>query len=133
LSPRSATRFAAPNGRTFDFGSNGRLTVVDEFGTVAAYVRTRTDLPPPRVADYAGEYGSNEAEVTMTAAADGDALVLKRRPATVIRLTPVYADAYRSSLGLVRFQRDSAGRVTGFGISQDRVWDLRFTKQPSRK
>jgi CubicO group peptidase (beta-lactamase class C family) len=132
LSARSATRFAA-NGRTFDFGSNDRLSVVDEFGSASSYLRVRTDLPPLRVADYAGEYESSDAEVTMTAAADGDALVLKRRPATVIRLTQVYADGFRSSLGLVRFQRDSAGKVTGFSISQDRVWDLRFRRQPSSK
>ena len=24
----------------------------------------------------------------------------------------------------------AAGRVTGFSVNQDRVWDLRFTRQP---
>ena len=58
--------------------------------------------------------------------------MLKRRPDSVIRLTPVYADAFRGTIGLVRFYREG-GNVTSFGIAQDRVWDLRFTRQPAMK
>ena len=35
----------------------------------------------------------------MIAAVESDVLVLRRRPDTVIRLTPVYADAFRGSIG----------------------------------
>ena len=41
-------------------------------------------------------------------------------------LTPTYKDAFNSSLGVVRFVRDSAGKVTGLSVSESRVWDLRF-------
>ena len=79
--------------------------------------------------EYAGIYTSDDAETTLTAAIVGEALVLKRRPDTVIRLTPIYADAFNSSIGTLVFRRNAAGRVTEFSISQDRVWDLRFKKQ----
>jgi hypothetical protein len=46
----------------------------------------------------------------------------------VIRLTPVYADAFRGAIGFVRFLRDGNGRVTAFSINQDRVWDLKFSR-----
>jgi hypothetical protein len=52
--------------------------------------------------------------------------VLERRPDVVLRLTPEYNDAFRAPLGFIRFHRDAGGRVTGFSVSQDRVWDLRF-------
>jgi hypothetical protein len=30
---------------------------------------------------------------------------------------------------VVRFLRDSSGKVTEASVSQDRVWDLRFTRR----
>ena len=75
------------------------------------------------------DYASDEAETTLTAAIDGSTLVLKRRPDAVIRLTPVYADAFAGSIGLVMFRREG-GRVTGLSVVQDRVWDLKFTTAP---
>jgi hypothetical protein len=128
LTPVSPTRFALANGSTLEFaGSGARLT--DRFGTIETYERTAV-AKPDRTAlqGYVGTYSSDEAEVTMSAVLDGDTLVLKRRPDAVIRLTPVYTDAFRGSIGLVRFLRDKSARVTGFSVSQDRVWDLRFTK-----
>ena len=64
----------------------------------------------------------------MIAAVDAGALVLKRRPDTTIRLTPLYADAFYGSIGFVRFHRDAAGKVTSFSVTQDRVWDMRFQR-----
>ena len=51
------------------------------------------------------------------------------RPDTVIRLTPIYPDAFTGSIGTVIFRRDG-GRVNGLSVVQDRVWDLRFTRRP---
>ena len=63
------------------------------------------------------------------AARSGDALMVKRRPDSIVKLTPSYADAFKApQLGMVIFRRER-GRVTGFSVSQDRVWDLRFVKQ----
>jgi hypothetical protein len=49
-------------------------------------------------------------------------------------LTPisiaVFRDGFTSGLGWMIFQRDSAGRVVGVNVSGDRVWNLRFTRQP---
>jgi hypothetical protein len=132
LTARSDTRFAAATGPTYDFTADG-LTVTDVFGSVDVYARVpREELAPKPLAGYAGSYDSDEAETKMIAAVESDVLVLRRRPDTVIRLTPVYADAFRGSIGFVRFHRDAAGKVASFSITHDRVWDIRFQRDNSR-
>jgi CubicO group peptidase (beta-lactamase class C family) len=127
LIAQSGTRFAA-SGLIYDFTDDG-LTVTDAFGSRVDYARVRgEELSPRPLAGYAGTYVSDEAETTLVAGVDGDALVLKRRPDTVIRLTPVYADAFRGSIGFVRFHRDAAGQIVSLGVTQDRVWDMRFQR-----
>ena len=77
----------------------------------------------------AGVYTSDEAETTLTVAADSRSLVIKRRPNTTFTLEPLYADTFNAPrLGVVIFRRDASGRVTVLSVVQDRVWDLRFTK-----
>ncbi len=128
LTARSDTRFTAANGVLYDFSADG-LKVTDLFGSVDLYARVRTEeLAPRPLAGYAGTYNSDEAETTLVAAVDGDALVLKRRPDSVIRLTPVYADAFRGSIGFVRFHRGNGGQITGLSVTQDRVWEMRFAR-----
>jgi hypothetical protein len=56
-------------------------------------------------------------------------LFLHRRPDVRMELTPEYADAFTTPDGWVlRFSRNGAGRVTGFGLWLDRVRDLRFRR-----
>jgi CubicO group peptidase (beta-lactamase class C family) len=124
----SSSRIRLPNGSWLERQGDG-FQRIDQFGTVEPYERVST-APPDRetLASYAGTYASDEAEVTMTAALDGDSLVLKRRPDSTLRLTPAYKDAFRAPIGLVRFRRDDRGSVIGVSVSQDRVWDLQFRR-----
>jgi len=81
------------------------------------------------LAALAGTYSSDEAETTLVAALDGDTLVLKRRPDTVLRLRPTTTDTFAApTLGIVKFMRDAAGRVNEMSVSRDRVFDMRFTR-----
>jgi hypothetical protein len=86
--------------------------------------RTERQLKPLE-----GDYASDEAEATLTVAVDGTGLVIKRRPDTVIKLTPLYADAFSAPpLGTVVFHREGSGPPTALSVVQDRVWDLRFMR-----
>jgi CubicO group peptidase (beta-lactamase class C family) len=79
---------------------------------------------------FAGSYRSDEAETTFVVKVDGDALILTRRPDTVIRLRPTTGDAFAaSSLGTVRFIRTPSGALE-LSVSEARVFDLRFRRQP---
>jgi CubicO group peptidase (beta-lactamase class C family) len=125
----SPSRFVDATGQTWDVDNRGALHVTDEFGTVDVYERAVTTTPTvAQLRELAGTYESAEAESVMTAAVEEDGLVLKRRPGTTIKLTPIYADAFTAgSLGTVIFRRE-AGTVIAFSLVQDRVWDLRFSK-----
>jgi CubicO group peptidase (beta-lactamase class C family) len=79
---------------------------------------------------FAGEYVSDEAAATLRVAMEGELLRLQNRPGIWIALRPTYRDAFVApGLGVVRFLRDSSGKVTEASVSQDRVWDLRFTRR----
>jgi len=88
--------------------------------------------PPPSVAQLSavtGNYWSDEAETMLIAAVDQGALVLRRRPDTVIKLTAIGPDKFRGSIGTVTFIRNASGAVDALSVNQERVWDLRFTKK----
>jgi CubicO group peptidase (beta-lactamase class C family) len=127
----SATRFVAANGSTWEFGGDQRVRVTDDEGTVDVLERTsKVSVSSDALQSLTGNYTSEEIETTLTVAVEGNSLVVKRRPDTVIKLTPVHADAFSGgSLGLVIFHRDSGGRVNALSVIQDRVWDLRFSRQ----
>ena len=116
-------------GRKWSFDGRG-ATATDQYGTVETFERVEPAKPSAaQLQPLAGVYTSDEAETTLTAAVERGALVLKQRPDTTIALTPLYADAFRAgSLGTVIFRRDAGGRVNGFSVVQDRVWDLRFQR-----
>ncbi len=78
--------------------------------------------------EYVGDYWSDEAEVMFTAMVERGTLLLKRRPASVIALTPIGNDAFRGAMGTVTFRRDPAKQITGLSVSQERVFDLRFAR-----
>ena len=87
--------------------------------------------PQPTAAqlgELTGTYDSDEAEVTLTAVVDHGTLVLKRRPDTEIVLTATARDTFRGSIGTVTFRRDATGAVNGLSVTQERVWDLRFSR-----
>jgi CubicO group peptidase (beta-lactamase class C family) len=84
---------------------------------------------PPELRAFEGEYYSADAEATLTVTVDAGGLVVHRRPDWTTTLTPQYRDAFDSpDLGLIRFRRASAGRVTELSVSQSRVYDMRFRR-----
>ena len=126
--PMAPGRFASAQGDALEI-EGARVRVTDAYGTTTPFERVTTDAPSEaQLKSLVGTYRSDEAEVEMVVAIVGGNLVLKRRPDVTIALTPSYGDVFSGSIGVVRFHRD-AGRVTGFSVVQDRVWDLRFTRQ----
>lgn len=82
------------------------------------------------LAAMAGTYYSDEVETELVAAVENGALVLRRRPDTVITLRPHSRDRFEAGggLGQVTVHREN-GRVVALGLTQDRVWDLRFARR----
>jgi Beta-lactamase len=133
LVPTSASSFLTAVGQKWEFDGRGGAKLADAFGTVDKFERVPPSKPTAdQLRELAGSYVSDEAETALTVALDADTLVIKRRPDTTLLLTPVYADAFSvPQLGLVIFRREG-GKVTALSVVQDRVWDLRFARQPQR-
>ena len=86
---------------------------------------------PADLAAYRGRYVSEEAEVELTVSLEPDGLVVKRRPDTVLRMSPKARDVFTvPSLGEVTFKRDPAGQVQAMSLKLGRVWDLRLPRHP---
>lgn len=113
-------RIAAGRERARAISADGDTTLYEP---VPEFAPTAEDL-----AAYVGEYHSPEAEAMLNVVVDEGRLVIRRRPDTRMRLTPLYPDAFDGQLGLIRFLRDPSGRVTELSIRQGRVYDLRFTR-----
>lgn len=90
----------------------------------ASYRPTADDL-----AAFAGTYDSTEIETQLIAKVENGFLLLLRRPDARIILRPHSRDRFEAGAGLgqVTFHRKD-GVVVGMSVTQDRVWDLRFTK-----
>jgi CubicO group peptidase (beta-lactamase class C family) len=128
----SSTRFVnAAGNQTLHVDEGGkRVRIEASSGVQSAYERIAPFTPlASQLRDYAGVFTSDEAETTIAIALDEGALVLRRRPDTMLTLSPVYADAFRTSAGLVRFHRDSSGRVIELSLVTGRVWDMRFRRR----
>ena len=134
LVPMSPTRFLTEGGDAFEMNGRG-IRVTDSFGTVFSYERVQAPNPSAdQLRGFVGTYTSDEAETVLSIAVEGDSLVARRRPASTLKLTPVYTDAFSApQLGLVIFRRDANARITELSVVQDRVWDLRFVRQPPTK
>jgi CubicO group peptidase (beta-lactamase class C family) len=82
---------------------------------------------PQLLAGYAGTYYNDEIETTLTVAVENGGLVIHRRPADTIKLTPTGTDAFNLGGGAtVRFLDNE------LSIHESRVWDLRFKRTNGR-
>ncbi|MEZ5283399.1 MAG: serine hydrolase domain-containing protein [Vicinamibacterales bacterium] len=130
LRAESARTLRGPADQRWVLEDGGVLRVTDLFGSED--VLERVQPWTPAAADlnaFAGRYVSDEAETEFESVVDGSGLVLRQRPDRVVRLTPLYQDAFTGSLGTIIFRRNGAGRITGLIVSQDRVWELRFDRR----
>ena len=98
-------------------------------GGVTRYQRADLFVPgAAQLADFAGEYRSDEIETTYTLAPDSGGLALTVHHRRRQLWEPMYRDAFAGGVGLVEFTRDARGAVNGFVIQSGRVRNLRFTK-----
>jgi hypothetical protein len=133
LQPLSDSQFWVDEGLSVaaDGGTDGRPTTL-EFklanGDVIAWEAVAPASPTAeQLAEYVGEYRSDEAEATYRVELADGKLSLHRRPSTKHELTPLYADAFRSAIGwLVRFVRDKEGKISELSLGLGRVRDLRL-------
>ena len=134
--PLSPTTFTVDDGSrqaVFETGAAGTpLRMRESDGRSKPRVWEVTPPFAPTPADlvaFAGTYYSEEIDTTYTLYVEGGKLKARFRPAQRFELIPVYTDAFESEGDVLRFTRDSSGRVDGFLVYAGRVRHLRFVKK----
>jgi hypothetical protein len=136
LLPVSETTFRASIANasvTFSVGRDGSVAMEETApgGEKSAYRR----MPAPKtdartLAEYAGDYVSDELDATWRIEPRDGALIVRRGAVPGITLQPVSLDASNSPGGVVRFVRGANGRVTGLVIGARRVTGFVFRRAP---
>lgn len=92
---------------------------------------TRADtaaLTPAQLAEYAGNYRSEEVDATHTWKVEKAQLVLYINDRRLGVLEPSYKDGFTRGGSVIDVVRDGKGRITGFVVEAGRVRHLRFTR-----
>jgi CubicO group peptidase (beta-lactamase class C family) len=141
MTPQSETRFLlkALGGEViFDAvekGKAGKFNVLTGDQTIPAKRMEVETLKPADLAEYAGDYYSDELGTTYTIAVEGDHLVAQHRRHDDIELAATGRDSFKGSewfFQTVRFTRDKDNQVTGFRLTGSRVRNMRFDRAKLR-
>jgi CubicO group peptidase (beta-lactamase class C family)/D-alanyl-D-alanine dipeptidase len=98
-------------------------------GRPAVYERAAEFAPgPSELAEYAGEYRSEEIEPVFRMTVRDGRLTLERLKSDPAPLQPAAKDLFTHPLGTIRFVRSPAGRVDGFVLNRGRILGFRFEK-----
>lgn len=119
---------------TFENGRDGkplRVQRVNGRYPAVAYEAVASFNPSlAQLSDYAGNYYSEELDVTHSVSVKDGKLRIRVRSLPEREMNPIYADAFMAgNLGQIKFVRDSAGKVNGYEIYTGRVRHLRFNKR----
>lgn len=107
----------------------------DAPGTMTApdgtrYTRIGESWRPPadELRPFAGEYHSDELDTEYSIVLAGDRCVIRHRKLPERQLQPIVRDQFRAGGATIEFTRDGSGAITGFTISDGRVWNVRFDR-----
>lgn len=130
--------FTTASGARFSFDAGGehaqRLTITTPDSASHALELVTT---PPResvkLAEYTGSYRSPELDHTIVVRLDGERLLARLSPDDESALGVLYRDGFRvgGSSYTLRFERDAAGKISGFRAFVGRARHVRFDRVAS--
>ena len=138
MSPRSDREFwveREEEGAAVSFlrDAAGKVTALEYRGQRAPKLNQSDLRPPARLADYAGDYDTEELGTSYRVVVKNGALEMQHRRRGPVPLSWLWKDEFGSLdayFGSVDFLRDAAGRVTGLVVNgSPRSRDLRFVKR----
>jgi CubicO group peptidase (beta-lactamase class C family) len=137
LVPESETRFFVPAQDVYVTFERNEAGEVDRFiaseGDEETEAQRIERFVPEEIglAEYTGDYHSEELGTTYTLVVRDDALVATHVRHDPIPLTPSAPDAFNGNtwfFGDVQFERDDDGSITGFRVTSGRVRGLLFMR-----
>ncbi len=134
LVPLSDTEFQVGSGSrryVFETREGGRPTIHVESWEYTDHRYEPVEPAEPSLAElraYEGQYYSADAETTFVVRIEDGGLTVWQRPDVTRTLAPIYQDGFRAGGNIVRFRRNSSGRVVALSLSLGRVYDMRFER-----
>ncbi|HKP30062.1 MAG TPA: serine hydrolase domain-containing protein [Gemmatimonadales bacterium] len=89
-------------------------------------------LDKVKLAEYTGDYRSDEVEVIHRWKVEQDSLAVYAGYRRLGALSPQYKDGFTLGGSLVDVVRDKSGRITGYVVQSGRVRNLKFTRVPAK-
>lgn len=113
----------------FFHDENGQRRMILEVGEERTDMHAVATFSPDTdaLAGFAGEYESVELDTSWRLAVDGTELNLHPRRGDPLPLSPAFADAFTGS-GVMLFQRNDEGDITGFSVNIGRTRGLDFRR-----
>ena|SRR5690349_2199181 len=132
LVPLDGGRFRAESGTELHFEGDAAAPsrmIVRTTGETVMFTRADTAVvTAAKLAEYAGNYRSDEVEATHTWKIEKDHLAVYANDRRLGVLEPSYKDGFTRGGNVIDVQRDAKGRITGFEVEAGRVRHLRFTR-----
>jgi hypothetical protein len=130
--PLGGSRFRTASGTEVRFEGDAPVParmVVRTAGGLATFTRADTvALDAAALAEYAGDYRSDEVDVTHTWKVEKGKLAVSAGYRPLAVLEPSYRDGFTAGGGVIDVVRDRQGRITGYLVESGRVRHLRFTR-----
>jgi CubicO group peptidase (beta-lactamase class C family) len=127
LVPLDGGRFRAQPGTELRF--DGDRMIVRTTSETVTYTRADTvALTPAKLAEYAGNYRSDEVETTQVWKVEKGELVVYASDRRLGVLEPSYRDGFTRGGSEIDVARDAKGRITGYTVEAGRVRHLRFAR-----
>ena len=130
--PLGGGRFRAESGTELRFEGDtqapSRMIVITATDTVTFARADTVALTPAKLAEYAGEYRSDEVEATHSWKVEKGQLAVYANNRRLGVLEPAYKDGFTRAGTVIEVQRDANGRISGFLVEAGRVRHLRFTR-----
>lgn len=116
----------------FGHGQDGQRSMTLEMGTQRTVMVAVAPFAPDAnaLAAFAGEYESQELDARWRLVVNGMQLELHPRRGDARPLHPAFPDAFTGA-GLLRFQRNDVGDITGFEVDIGRARGISFARHPS--
>jgi hypothetical protein len=134
--PLEGGRFRVGPGTEVRFEGDAKAPsrlIVRTTADLVTFARADTAaLTPAKLAEYAGDYRSEEVDATHTWKVEKGELFLYVNGRRLGELEPSYPDGFTRGGNVIDVVRDPKGRITGFVLEAGRVRHLRFTRVPAR-
>lgn len=74
-------------------------------------------LTPDQLADFVGNYQSEESDAIYRVALSGSGLMMRNGWNPAFKLSPIFADTFNGDYLTLKFVRDASGQVTGISVA----------------